>query len=391
MTLEQIKTAVASYVNASKAAAEFGSPTRDNLAGLLDKIAKTVTIDGIFSDKLEFMNGQELEFGRTVEEYYQDLDTVQTYSDYSNSGTPGEDALRPYYPTYRPASYNFTLGRRIIPTTLKYNEYERACNSPEELAGITSMVLKRLYDTFGVFKFDAKKKILGNLADKCIDMKTSTSALDFETNAPHQYHSSSESTAVTQAIVAGDRYYIGASLAAATKVGIAIKARTSASKTWAEDVAAGNIVELQLVKTLAKPDDTEKGESFVEEIKKAVEEAQFVNEGNSLNGNTIGAENGLALVIVKGLKPILDVQVEAGCFNPEKLAVPAEIFVVDEIPGNSKCYAMLMDKRAARLHPSYMAVREQVNAIGDYVNYFLHTENTAWISRNCFVRCYLDE
>lgn len=65
MTLEQIKNAVVNYVAASKQAGTW-SETRDNLAGLIDKIAKTITIDGLFADKLPQLDGEELPLGKTI-------------------------------------------------------------------------------------------------------------------------------------------------------------------------------------------------------------------------------------------------------------------------------------------------------------------------------------
>lgn len=72
MTLKEIEAAVASYVAAANQAGTW-SATTNNLAGLLDKIAKTVTIDGLFEDKLPELDGEELPLGKTIEEYYQDL------------------------------------------------------------------------------------------------------------------------------------------------------------------------------------------------------------------------------------------------------------------------------------------------------------------------------
>lgn len=65
MTLQQIKTAVANYVAASKQAGTW-SETSNNLAGLIDKIAKTITIDGLFADKLPQLDGEELPLGKTI-------------------------------------------------------------------------------------------------------------------------------------------------------------------------------------------------------------------------------------------------------------------------------------------------------------------------------------
>ena len=313
MTLTQIKQLIASYVAANDQGNATFTPSYDNLAGLLDKIAKTITIDGQFADKLEVFNGEELELGRTIEEWYQDLCVVSDYDE-------NEDPNSPHYPTYQDNAYNYTLGRKVIKTTLKYNDYERAFNSPAEYEAIVNMVIKRLYDTYAVFKYDAKKQLLANLI---------------------------------------------------------AKAGTSA--------AAGT-----LVKTLAAPVDTDSGEAFIEQVKKDIEAASFVSEGNSLNATaTLGASEGLVLVVKKGTMPALDVNTMAGAFHLDKLAIPAEIVVVDDFgDADDIYYAMLVDKRAIRLHPSYMAVREQLNGAGDFMNFFLHTENTGFISRNTFLRVY---
>ena len=41
-----------------------------------------------------------------------------------------------------------------------------------------------------------------------------------------------------------------------------------------------------------------------------------------------------------------------------------------------------------RLHNTYMATREDFNGKGDFVNLYRHTEDTATLSRNTFVKVY---
>ena len=375
VTLKEMEAIVAEYVRAELQAGTFIA-SKDNLAGLTDKIAKTLTIDGIYTDKLPELDGEELPYGKTIEEWFQDLVAVEVYNDYKTDDVNSAyDALKPYYPSYEDCAYSYTLGRKVIPTTIKYDEYERAVTNGEDLARITNMILKRLYDTYGLFKYDCKKQILANAVKKC-DEAMSTTGATAVANAT-----------ATFAVVKGTRY----TLTTTGEVAIGVKA-DAVAKTWAANVAAGNIIVYNLVETLAKPIDTQTGEAFVESVKKKVEDGEFISEGNALNGATIGAAEGLYLFIKKGLRPILDVQVEAGAFNPEKLAIPAKIVVVDDIPTeDGKTYAILADTRAMRLHPTYMAIREQLNGRGDYMNYFLHTENTAFISKNCFLHVWKDK
>lgn len=374
-TLKEMEAIVVEYVKAELQAGTF-TASKDNLAGLTDKIAKTLTIDGIYTDKLPELDGEELPYGKTIEEWFQDLVAVEVYNDYKTDDVNSAyDALKPYYPSYEDCAYSYTLGRKVIPTTIKYDEYERAVTNGEDLVRITNMILKRLYDTYGLFKYDCKKQILANVVKKCDEAMSATGA------------TAVANATATFAVTKGTRY----SLTATGEVAIGVKTDTVA-KTWANNIAAGNIVVYNLVETLAKPINTQTGEAFVESVKKKVEDGEFISEGNALNGATIGAAEGLYLFIKKGLRPILDVQVEAGAFNPEKLAIPAKIVVVDDIPTeDGKTYAILADTRAMRLHPTYMAIREQLNGRGDYMNYFLHTENTAFISKNCFLHVWKDQ
>ena len=377
MTLKEIEAAVASYVDVSKQAGTWSAST-NNLVGLLDKIAKTITIDGLFEDKLPELDGEELPLGKTIEEYYQDLCAITDWSTISNTDSdPAGAALQPYYPEYEAASYNYSLGKKIIPTTVKYNDYERAFNSEAEYVSCVNMILKRLYDTFAMFKYDAKKQVLANIIAKVVALQADSGATSL--------------TPGTTNIVKGTRYVYNDG--SAKHYAIGKKAHTHVSgETFAQLVSGGFLVEFNMIRSLAKPVDTSTGEAFVEAVKADVEEAQYASEGYSMNGNSVGAAEGLLLVIVKGVKPILDVQVEAGAFNPEKLALPAEVKVIDKFGNdNNGVYAMLIDKRIARLHPSYMSIKEQLNAAGDFVNYFLHTENTAFISKNCFVKIYKAE
>lgn len=391
MTIAQINAITAAYVAAAKAAGQF-TPSANNIAGLIDKIGKMVTVDNKFIDKLGIFDGDKLPLGKTVEEWYQDLDNV--FDKDTNPDNAADNALRPYAPTYRPCSYSYTLGEKIIPTSIKYNEYERACLDAGDYSALTGMITKRLYDTYAQFKFGAKKQMIGNAIKFANLMKTSATAITQfgETAAPVQYHASSESTAVTAEIVAGNRYFIGANMAGATKVAIAIKGRASASKTWAEDVAAGVLVELSLIESIDKPVDTTTGEAFIQKVKECIEDASFAHEGDSFNGNTIGAsEDGLVLLVKKGINPVLTVQVLAGAINRDELALPVQITVVDDFgDDNTGCYAVLCDARGLRLHNSYEAVREQPNGYSDHVSFFLHSENTAFISKNCYFKAFVD-
>ena len=140
---------------------------------------------------------------------------------------------------------------------------------------------------------------------------------------------------------------------------------------------------------IAAPADTETAEAFIKMIKEDVESASFASESTSLGGALIGAAPELTLFVKKGVMPTVEVDALAGAFHAENLAIPATIKVVDDF-GNadSKIYALLADPRGVKLHRSYHVVRDQMNGLGDFVNFFDHSENTGFISKNTFVKAY---
>ena len=383
-SIGEIQNLVIQYVSAAKQAGSW-SGTNEDITGLLNKIAKSVQIDGLFADKLPELDGEDLPLGKTIEEYYQDLNAVIDYNDYlADPSNAAQDALKPYYPQYETPVYNYSLGKKVIPTTMPYDAFEAASVNAEVAAELANTVMKRLYDTYAVLKYDSKKQGLSNLVAKCVAAQSTSGATAYTTNSTVL----SRGTKYSQSGVA---YICIKSAAAAINKTLAILAKE------------GEYVVLpDLVTELAIPEDTSTGEAFCESVKKYVEKAGDIST-NAISGASIGAVPGDLLLIVKqGVMPVLDVQVLAGAFHEDKLAMPAQVKVVDNIPttyfdGSSNQtlskapYAILIDRRAIRLHPSYMAVRDQMNAKGDYINYFLHTNNTMFISKNCFVHVWTDD
>ena len=66
MTIADLQSAMKTYVAAAKQAGAWNK-TNDNLIGLIDKIGKTVQINGVYADKLVELEGDELPLGKTIE------------------------------------------------------------------------------------------------------------------------------------------------------------------------------------------------------------------------------------------------------------------------------------------------------------------------------------
>ena len=268
----------------------------------------------------------------------------------------------------------------MIVQSIQINDIERAVHNEGQFISIIEDKTKKMYDSETMLKYGIKREALGVLAEICVDQMDASNAdvtLATEGASISGAHSVNELFAVT----------------ATSKQYILVKPIASgAGLTGTTAIAGGYLIALDLVKEIAQPADTSTGEAFVEQLKKDVEIASDYSEGHSLNGNTLGAtpENGLILVVKQGVMPNLEVYTQAGAFNGEKVALPTRVVVVPDFgSADSKIYSVLLDERGVRLHNTYRAVRENPNGLGDFLNLFFHTENTAFVSRNSFVRVYM--
>lgn len=368
LSLVELKAAVASYVDANKISVDSYSITRDNVVGLVDKIAKIFTLDTSYVDKLSIFDGEDFSFAKDIEEWQQDLIMPSDYS------ADGSDALSPSYPTYRPPFYSKTLGKKVFKTSIPNNNVERAVHFIEQFNSIISMQSKRLFDSEALWRYEQKREILATMIGEI-----------------------GQVYGTTKTFTANTKYDVGEYLRSAAtgdgaKVfGIVVKpiASATALANWAAAVSGGYVIVIDLVSELAVPTDTSSSEAFIKQLKKDVEVASDVSEGHSLSGNTLGASETLVLLVKQGVMPTLDVDALAGAFHLDKVAIPAEVHVIKDFGSDATgVYAMLIDSRSVRLHNSYRAVRENMNGAGDFLNLFLHTENTAHYSRNTFVKIY---
>ena len=372
LSLAELKTAAASYVASNKIANASFTDTRNNIVGLLDKIGKIVQLDTSFFDKLPELDGEVLSYGKTVEEYYQDLILAIDY----NQDLDGSRALKFYSPTYRPVAYSYSLGKKVIPTSIPNNNIERAVHNEGQFVDIIATQEKRLSDSKAMWKYQVKREMLG----KFVDMVATAY---------------SGATAYTQnsTVLAEGTFYKWTDSDSVNHTAVCVVGQTGAvNKSGNTLESEGVLIELQMIEEVPVPEDSTTGENFIKALKNAVEKAQDVSEGFSLNGNTIGAEMGLALYVKQGVMPSLEVDTMAGAFHLEKLSTGVEAKVIKDFGATtSKAYAILMDRRGARLHIDYEAVRENFNGFGDFVNLFSHIESTAWISRNAFIKIFVDD
>lgn len=312
MTKTGLTSFVNTWVSASKIAGTW-SATTDNFVGMLDKIGKQVSLKGLFNDKLPELEGDNLPYGKTIEEYFIDLTLPEAFT--GNNSTEGAKDIVPAIPSAESVVYSYTLGRKKVKTTIPYDNFERAVLDSTGASELATDIMEKLQNSYDLTRFYAKKQLLGRAIDKAI---------------------------------------------------------------------AASCVE-----TIAIPVDTSTGEAFLKQVKEDIEDASFPNE-TGLAGALIGAAPSLVLYVKKGVVPSLQVDTLAGAFNKEDLAVNCQIKVVDDFGTltNVKAWALLVDPRGIKLHNGYNAIRSTSNSDGDFVNYVRHFEDTAFISKYCYIKAY---
>ena len=372
LSIAQLTSVVHNYVASNKIAVDSFSETRDNSVGLLDTLGKIYTLWQNYGDKLVLFDGEDLSFGKTIEEWAQDLILPENFD------ASGATTLAPHESTYRPVSFSYTLGKKTIPQTIRNNDIERAVHNIGQFEDIIAGKTKALYDSETMFRYAIKREALGVLMARC----------DYQMDATN----ADVTLANTSASISGAHDVN--ELFAITGSGMYILVKPIASGaglTGATAISGGYLIKLDLVTEIAQPSSDVTGEAFIEQVLKDVEVASDYSEGHSLNGNTLGGnpEAGLVLVVKQGVMPSLKVQTLAGAFNKEELAMPAEIVVIPSFgDADADLWAVLCDRRIMRCHNTYRAVRENMNGQGDFLNMFYHSENTVHVSRNCFVKVY---
>ena len=373
LSIALLSAVVATYVANNKIGVETYTETRANSVGLLDTLGKIYTNWQNYGDKLGLFDGEDLSFGKTIEEWAQDLILPEDFD------PSGATTLAPHESTYRPVSFSYTLGKKTIPQTIRNNDIERAVHNIGQFNDIIVGKTKALYDSETMFRYALKRQALGVLIERCDDAMDSTNA---------DVTLATEGASISGAHSVNELFYVTAT----SKMYILVKPIASgAGLTGTTAIAGGYLIQLDLVTEIAQPVSDSTGEAFIEQVLKDVEVASDFSEGHSLNGNTLGGnpEAGLVLVMKQGIMPSLKVQTLAGAFNKEELALPAQIVVIPNFgDADDDFYAVLVDRRIMRLHNTYRAVRENGNGQGDFLNYFYHSENTVHVSRNCFVKVY---
>lgn len=378
LTLSELKALIASMYGSTAIASKDPQLLINQTAKVLNKIGLMVTIKGRYVDRLPEFDGPELPLGKTIEEYFLQLPKILDEDrDGSEDGAPNE-------PSFLPASYSYSLPKKRIKQTRRYDEYEEACYTEGQFLDFIAEVEASINDSTTVYKYGLKRQLLGSgiaLIESIIDGSNGDTIADGGTLAT--YVAASANTLDQGA------YVINPTDSTEKGVVLAEKGDIAANTAWADAVAAGQIVVFELAEDIAKPTDTSSGEAFIKKVLDDVEIASENSQGHSLNGACIGAVENLRLYTLQGVRSVFSVDVKAGAFHRDELELGAEMRSLPNF-GNyaGNTWAVLTDSRTFVLFLGYMAMRVRENADGDFVNFVRHLRYTPFMSRSTFIKLY---
>ena len=159
-TLAQIKQQVVAVVKeASQTATDF-TPTKDNRLGLIDRIGRTIIVDGDATiDRLPELNGPDMPTGRVIQEYFLGFIAPTDRNKADGIGTRA-------YPEKKKTYFDYPLKEQKFKTSIAYEDLEKAVVSADEAGSLVARVLGRRNDSRDLFRYNEKKQLIANLIAK---------------------------------------------------------------------------------------------------------------------------------------------------------------------------------------------------------------------------------
>lgn len=378
LTLKELGAVIALMFGNVKIASLEPDMIFNRTAKVLDKIGLMVTIKGNYVDRLPEFDGPELPLGKTIEEYFMQLPKIL------DEDRNGSEDGQPADPEFLPASYSYSLDKKRIKITRRYDEFEEACYTEGQFEEFIADIQAAINNAHTVYKYGLKRQLLGRgiaLVESIIDATSGATALDGGTVTTY--------AAATASTLKQGAYVINPDNTAQKGVVIAPQGEIANNTSWADAVAAGKITVYDLAEDIAKPTNTASGEAFVQKVLDDVEIASENSEGHSINGACIGAVDNLRVYTLQGVKSVMAVQVKAGAFHRDELELGAEMKSLPNFGNYSgRTWAVLSDSRMFVLFLGYMSTRVRENADGDFVNFVRHVRYTPFVSRATFIKLY---
>lgn len=172
-TIANLEKAAKDYVAATKQLQGTFTPTVDDFTKTVCKIGEMKTLYLPHVDKLPEMNGDNLPFGETIEEFMVNdfLPETFTYVD----GAPKKNAKRA---TFAQAVYSYALPEQLWEVGVPRSQFQRVSLGQRSFTDLVSSTLMTLDSSANAWNYAAKRRLLGNAAVEAAKIASLKSDID---------------------------------------------------------------------------------------------------------------------------------------------------------------------------------------------------------------------
>ena len=158
-TIAELGEAAKAYVDATKQLQGTFTPTVDDFTKTVCKIGEMKTLYLPHVDKLPEMNGNNLPFGETIEEFMVNDFLPETFT--YESGAAKKNAKRA---TFDQAVYSYALPEQLWELGVPRSQFQRVSIGQRSFTDLVSSTLMTLDSSANAWNYAAKRRLLGNAA-----------------------------------------------------------------------------------------------------------------------------------------------------------------------------------------------------------------------------------
>lgn len=159
LTIDTLKAAAATYVDATKQLQSTFEPTVDDYTKCVCKIGKMTTLYLPIADKLPELSGDNIPYGEIIEEWALNdfLPSPYTYVD----GAGKTNARRA---TFDEAVFSYPLAQQKFELGIVRSQFQRVALGERSFADFVSYTLSTLDSSTNAWNYASKRQLIGNMA-----------------------------------------------------------------------------------------------------------------------------------------------------------------------------------------------------------------------------------
>ena len=173
LTIETLKTAAATYVDATKQLKSTYTAVKDeDFTNCVCKIGKMATLYLPITDKLPELDGDNLPYGQIIEEYMVDQFTPEKFVYTDKAGK--RNARRA---TFADAVYSYPLDEQIFELGVPRTQFQRVSIGQQSFSDLVTTTISTMDSSANAWNYASKRQLIGNMATEAAKNSKLVSAI----------------------------------------------------------------------------------------------------------------------------------------------------------------------------------------------------------------------